>query len=66
MLLDMEKKLGAMKKEKKYLRTENTLLKESNNSNKFVIQKLNTALTKATTRITILEEKMNDIGIEIK
>lgn len=48
MLLDMEKQLKTVKKERKLLRSENTILKESNGSNQFVIQKLNTALSKAT------------------
>lgn len=39
--------MKALKKEKKFLKKENTILKESNDSNQFVIQKLNAALTKA-------------------
>lgn len=56
----MEKQVKTLKKERKYIKSENSMLKESNDSNQFIIQKLNVALTKATGRIKILEEKMGE------
>ena len=54
----MEKQVKTLKKERKFLKSENTILKESNDSNQFVISQLNTALSKATGRIKILEDRM--------
>ena len=59
-MLDMEKKVKGLKSERKYLKSENTILKESNDSNQFVIQKLNAALLKASARIKVLEDRMGE------
>ena len=37
MLLDLEKQVKALKKDRKYLKSENAILKESNDSNQYVI-----------------------------
>lgn len=60
LLLDMDKQLQAARKEKKFLKSQNTILKESNDSNQFLIAQLNLALTKANGRIKVLEEKMGE------
>ena len=52
-----------MKKERKYLKSENTVLKMSNDSNQFVIEQLNTALSKATGRIKSLEDRIGQHDI---
>ncbi|CDW73387.1 UNKNOWN [Stylonychia lemnae] len=63
LLVDMEKQLKASKKERKFLKNENIILKESNDSNQYVIQQLNLALNKATSRIKALEDKMGEHDI---
>lgn len=42
------------------MKSQNTILKESNDSNQFLIGQLNLALTKANGRIKVLEEKMGE------
>ena len=61
-MLEMEKKIKALKKERKYLKSENTILKESNDSNQFVIQKLNAAFTKSSARLKVFEDRLGIAG----
>jgi len=57
MLIDFEKQLNMLRKDKTFLKSENTVLKESNENNQYVIMSLNKALEKANSRIKLLEEK---------
>lgn len=58
MLIEMEKQLKLIKKDRKYLKSENGVLKENSENYHSIIQKLNTALVKATGRIKLLEERI--------
>lgn len=59
LLIDFEKQLKSVKKERRQLKSENTVLKETIESNNFLIQKLNNALNKANIKIKKLESELN-------